>query len=588
MLRNHAVIGDRSTIALVAGDATIDWWCPDGLDAPASLFSLLDERQGGAVRVTPSVPGGPSEQFMHTSGGPIVSTIIRDREGSVEVTDHVLRGSIIRVLTGRSGQPTVTLTVTPGEAFGAPRKVKRWSQGVSFGRLVVRGPAVDSPITLGLGERAVFTITTSDEGSVTHTGEQFVQPSVGEAIGERERYARWWSGELSNVDLQGPFAEAARRSVRALRLLTDRSTGALRRAATTSLPARTGNERNIDERFAWLRDNANAVVLWERLGRADLADAARIWLEERATDEYPLAPAYRPDGSRLPSEEESGLPGWEGNGPVRIGNRVSEAFDLGAIAQTSLVLDGRRAWPQLERLAEWLASEGMRADNGRWDIRGAKVRHIESALAVRAALRALIVTARRRDPLDLRLIEWEDAARAHEAWLATEGLFGVGASAGWRRVGNTASDRAGSPGYGADDTTDGAMLAWLRSSPPELPDDAENEAHHRRLVTLDQALPQLTEWPFTHRHLPHVDDGLPPGQGADLWASFTMVSALCSTGRWEEAHNRMDALVSFLGPLHVGSTHADPFTMDLRGNLLAAPCHLALIDAAQALARGPR
>ncbi len=588
MLRNHAAIGDRSTIALVAGDATIDWWSPDGLDAPASLFSLLNERQGGAVRVTPSVPGGPGEQFMHQSGAPIVSTIIREREGSVEVTDHLIRGSIIRVLTGRSGRPTVTVGVTPGDAFGAPRKVKRWSQGVSFGQLIVRGPAVDSPITLGLGERAVFTIATSDEGSVTHRGEQFVQPSVGEAIGERERYARWWSGELSNVDLQGPFAEAARRSVRALRLLTDRSTGALRRAATTSLPARTGNERNVDERFAWLRDNSNAVVLWERLGRPDLADAARLWLEERATDEYPLAPAYRPDGSRLPSEEELGLPGWEGNGPVRIGNRVSEAFDLGAIAQTSLVLDGRRAWPQLERLAEWLAAEGMRADNGRWDTRGGKARHIESALAVRAALRALIVTARRRDPLDLRLIEWEEAARAHEAWLASEGMFGIGASAGWRRVGNTASDREGSPGYGADETTDAAMLAWLRSSPPGLPDDAENEAHHRRLVTLDQALPQLTEWPFTHRHLPHVDDGFPPGQGADLWASFTMVSALCSAGRWEEAHNRMEALVSFLGPLHVGSTHADPFTMDLRGNLLAAPCHLALIDAAHALARGPR
>ena len=50
----------------------------------------------------------------------------------------------------------------------------------------------------------------------------------------------------------------------------------------------------------------------------------------------------------------------------------------------------------------------------------------------------------------------------------------------------------------------------------------------------------------------------------------------------------MESLVSLLGPLHIGATHADPFTMDLRGNLLAAPCHLALIDAALTLARGPR
>ena len=182
MLRDHAAIGDRSTVALVASDATIDWWSPDALDAPASLFSLLDNKRGGAVRIRPNEPRGPGEQFMHASGAPIVSTVVHDREGSVEVTDHLSKGTIVRVLTGRSGRPTITVQVSPGDAFGDPRKVKRWSHGVSFGRLVVRGPAVDQPITLGLGEQVVFTITTSDEGSVTHTAEQFVQPSIGEAM----------------------------------------------------------------------------------------------------------------------------------------------------------------------------------------------------------------------------------------------------------------------------------------------------------------------------------------------------------------------------------------------------------------------
>ena len=263
---------------------------------------------------------------------------------------------------------------------------------------------------------------------------------------------------------------------------------------------------------------------------------------------------------------------------MRVGNRVGDAFDLGAIAQASLVLDGRRAWPQLDRLAVWLAAEGDRADTGRWDSRSKPVRHVESALAVRAALRALIVTARRRDPLDLRLIKWEEAAAARERWLAAEGLFGTQAMAGWRRSG----------GRAADDSTDASLVGWLRTAPPALPDDGEGEAELRRVVTIDQAAAQLTEWPFIHRHLPHVDDGLPPGQGGDLWASFTFVSALANVGRWEEAHVRMESLVSFLGPLHLGATHADPFTMDLRGNLLAAPCHLALIDAALTLAQGPR
>jgi hypothetical protein len=67
-----------------------------------------------------------------------------------------------------------------------------------------------------------------------------------------------------------------------------------------------------------------------------------------------------------------------------------------------------------------------------------------------------------------------------------------------------------------------------------------------------------------------------------------MVSALARFERWEEAHERMEGLLRALGPTHIGSTHIDPMTGDLRGNLLAAPMHLALIDAACDLARGPR
>ena len=110
----------------------------------------------------------------------------------------------------------------------------------------------------------------------------------------------------------------------------------------------------------------------------------------------------------------------------------------------------------------------------------------------------------------------------------------------------------------------------------------------RSQVALDQAVAQLSEGPYVHRHLPHVDDGFPPGQGADLWASFTMVSALARHERWDEAHARMEQLVAALGPTHIGATHIDPITGDLRGNLLAAPVHLALIEAALDLTYGPR
>ena len=264
------------------------------------------------------------------------------------------------------------------------------------------------------------------------------------------------------------------------------------------------------------------------------------------------------------------------------------------MAEASMVLDSSQSWEALDRLGDWMSDHATLADNGRWDSRARPIHHVESALAVRAALAALTRTAKRRDPLDPSVIGWTDAVRSLDAWLGAEGRFGVGASSGWRREGSAVvegdqrSAEAAAAATHADDTSDASLLRWLADRAPSLPGDVEHEADERRVTSIDQTLAQLGEGPFVHRHLPHVDDGFPPGQGADLWASFTMVSALCSIGRWEAAHDRMESLSSALGPTHIGATHVDPIRRDLRGNLLAAPVHLALIAAALALNDGPR
>ena len=577
-LKAHGAIGDgRGTAALVAADASIDWFCPARFDAPASLFRLVDSR-GAHVRLGPRRPGAAGEQSYDAGGAAILTTTLTDCEALLEVTDHMDGGRIVRVLTALRGTTDVVLDVEPGDRFGVARKVERWSDGIAFGALLIRGLTAGEPVRLEAGDRRVVTIVRRDEDRVTRSGPEREALTVDGAFREHDGIRRRWRSEAGEVDFDGLHRPAVLASVRALRMLTDSSTGALVRALTTSLPARLDNERNLDERYCWLRDNAAAVRLWERIGRRDWADASRAWLAERGGDELPFAPVYRVDGDGLPSEEELSLPGWRGSGPVRVGNRASAALDLGAIAELSLVLDADRSWRDLERIADWLSTNGMRADHGRWDSRSRPVRNVESAVAVRAALAAIVRTATKRNPLDLALIEWRTAVRSLDTWLGAEGLFGIGPASGWRRCG--ADD--------ADDSSDASMLRWLADVAPSLPGDDELEALDRSAMSIDQSVAQLTEWPFLHRHLPQVDDGFPPGQGTDLWASFTMVSALCTVERWEEAHRRMETLLGFLGPTAIGATHADPMTGDLRGNLLAAPMHLALIDAAIALSQGPR
>lgn len=529
-------------------------------------------------------------------------TRLTDGDSAYEIADHVRNGRIVRIITGLRGRSLVALSVDPAESFGPPRKIHRWSNGVAFGSLLVDGAPTDEPFEVFPGERRVFTISVSTERQITRSGPGLEPLTLNAAMRSQSQVQHESRLALDRLAIPGPYRAMGIRSARILRMLTNPSTGALVRSLTTSLPARIGNERNIDERFAWLRDNADAIRIWERLEQWEWAANTRSWLAERCTDELPLPPAYRASGERLPSEEELGLLGWDSNGPVRIGNRVSLATDIGAIAQASMMLDAKASWPTLERLGDWLAEHairrqsgpesgraertsstgqealGMRADHGRWDSRTKSVQNVESALAVQAAMESLIATIQRSNPLDPVVVGWRESLRSLNKWLEVEGHFGRRPTEGWRRSG----------GASADDSSDASLLRWMFDKAPGLPSDDEHDAANRRSTTLDQTLAQLGEGPFLNRHLPHVSDGLPPGQGVDLWASFAAVTVLARCERWEEAHARMEALERFLGPLHLGSTHADPLTGDLRGNLGAAQTHIACIEATLALASGPR
>src|SRR4051812_46530994 len=52
-IEDHGLIGDLQTAALVATDATIDWFCAPRFDSPSIFASLLDHERGGYFRVAP-------------------------------------------------------------------------------------------------------------------------------------------------------------------------------------------------------------------------------------------------------------------------------------------------------------------------------------------------------------------------------------------------------------------------------------------------------------------------------------------------------------------------------------------------------
>lgn len=580
----RAPIGDRSSGALVGADGTIDWWCPGSFDSPAAFFGLVDPA-GGACRLGPTgVPvigagsGAAVGNQRWRGDGPVVSTELAGAETRVRLDDALIGGSIIRVLTVLRGPVDVMLDVVPGRRFGSPRKVEYFSAGVAFDGIVVRGLAPAVGHRMDSGEQLVVSIAAEQQGRVTTQGDgRAPQLTVGAALDQFAVLDRQWRGLLDNA-YDGPHRTMVRNAMRQLMLLTDATSGGLVRSLTTSLPPHIGNDRNVDERFTWLGDVARLTALLEQLDRADLAEPTREWVAAALGSDEPVPSVFTCGGSRPSEERELELAGFEGHRPVRVGVPANQSQWLAGLAEATLVLDARRHRPALTRVTAWLTAHANDVDHGRWGARARPRRYVDSALAVRRALRAGSVTLRSGDPLSEVASDAAAAAAGLDRWLADNGCFGVADRAGWRRA-------------LGDDSSDAALLRWVAPADDELaalPHDGEGEALHRARLTVDQTLAQLDDGGLTHRHLPHVDDGFPPGEGADMAASAELVAALARIGRWEDAHTRMETLLAAIGPMTVASSHVDPRTHDHLGNTPSAPALMALVEAALALRAGPR
>jgi GH15 family glucan-1,4-alpha-glucosidase len=217
-------------------------------------------------------------------------------------------------------------------------------------------------------------------------------------------------------------------------------------------------------------------------------------------------------------------------------------------------------------MADWLSEAWTEPDRGIWEIRCEPRHHVSSKLACWYALDRMAHLAQARNPLDLDAITWRQAARDIVAWLDEHAVaFG----------GGLRSDTS------PQDVADGSLVQIVWRNP--WPHD--NAA---ATATVDRVLNALGSGPFVYRYNEYFDDGLPPGEGAFLACSFWAVEALARLGRWDEAHERMEALCGVGGQLGLLPEEIDPRTGEFLGNLPQALSHLTLIQAALALAGGPR
>jgi GH15 family glucan-1,4-alpha-glucosidase len=579
-IRNYAVIGNKRTAALVALDGSIDWLClPDF--AGASVFgALLDAGRGGAFTLHPTVPFTVVRRYVPDTN--VLQTTFTTATGSVTVTDAMTRpiarglvwNQIVRRIEARGTVPMewaisprfeyAEVAVTPGTLAGAPGFVHgRHALAVeahAVGEARATGCTVHGAFTAREGEVGVLALSAFHDEPVTLSSRDHLLQRLDATI---DRWRRW----LADCSYEGPWQEAVRRSALALDLLVDDQSGAIAAAVTMGLPERIGGPRNYDYRYGWLRDTNLTLRAMQRLGFRDQVHMSLTWMFRTLRHTRPQLPVMcRLDGeTRLP-DDTLPLHGYRGSQPVTLGNSAQDQLQLGNYGD---VLDMTRAYVR--------AGGGLHPDAAR-DIADA-IDHLRGVWRKPDA--SIWELDERRQYTQGKLAVW--LAFTHAAELADVGQLPAERAPAWRReaaaveryVRRTCwSDELSTYTRAGDgDDLDAGVLLAARGS------FVEHDAGH-----LDATVAAIRRHLGAGGPLLYRFTGADEFEGAFVACSFWTVEALARVGKLAEAVDMMDELVALANDVGLYSEEIDPATDAFLGNLPQALSHLALVNAAVAIA----
>lgn len=89
-LESYALIGDRSTAALVADDGAIDWLCLPRFDSPACFAALLGDESHGHWRIAPVGEADRERRYLDDSM--VLETVWTTPTGRARVVDFMPTG----------------------------------------------------------------------------------------------------------------------------------------------------------------------------------------------------------------------------------------------------------------------------------------------------------------------------------------------------------------------------------------------------------------------------------------------------------------------------------------------------------------
>jgi GH15 family glucan-1,4-alpha-glucosidase len=597
-IENYGIIGNMRTVALIAMNGSIDWYCYPNFDSPSIFGAILDDSKGGRFQIQ-AVGEDIRHKQLYLPSTNILVTRFLLRDGIAELEDFMPAGlppdsrwyhHLYRRIRCVKGSVRISLTCRPAFDYGRQcHKTILDANGACFTSASLNIALIGGiPLTedgqggvvgefrLEEGQSQVFILTPHSEEVCVPCG-----PNEQEAEELLNKTVNYWHSWLSACTYRGRWREQVERSALALKLLTFEPTGAIVAAATTSLPEVIGGARNWDYRYTWVRDAAFTIYGLLRIGFKKEAAGFISWIENHASKHFhldaPIPPFLTIEGDSEISEQS--LDHWEGyrkSAPVRIGNAAVSQFqsDVYGELMDSLYLYNKYVspisydlWVKIRRRLDWICENWQRPDTGIWEMRNQEYHFVYSKVMNWVALdRGQRLADKRALPTDR--VKWiRERDRIYEEVMAS----------GWNE-----KRSAFAQSYGSDDL-DASLLIM-----PLVFFMAPNDPRMLSTISAIYQSPSrggLLSDSLVYRYPPQTRvDGLPGEEGTFNMCSFWLVEALTRAGqtipeKLAQARLLFERMLGYANHLGLYAEQTGPQGEAL-GNFPQAFTHLSLISAA--------
>ncbi|THJ68587.1 glycoside hydrolase family 15 protein [Arthrobacter echini] len=577
-LRSYAAIGDGRTVALVALDGSIDWYPTPDLDSTPAFARLLDAREG-FLALAPSTSYAVERRYV--DGTNVLETTYTTDNGAVRVTDSLNTGvagrlpwgELARRIDGLSGSVDMAWSIMPGSCFGTASAwldgepdhpilringIGLGIRGIDHGQHPPTGQTVEGSFTTSEGSRHLVAVVSTHDEPLPLPDAQTIDDGV-------DRTIRNWQVWSDTVAYTGAYRHAVLRSALALKLLLHSPSGSIAAAATTSLPESAAGGKNWDYRYAWVRDTAYTLHALTRVGLREEVHAAVSWMLKNLRSQGSDLEVFThlngdtPEGTRHPD-----LTGWRNIGPVVDGNGAAGQLQLGVFGdlfdivweyvQSGHVLDPT-TMRQLAGIADLTCDIWHNRDAGIWEL--PEERHyVSSKLGCWNALKCAVLLAE-HGQLQGPVERWATERDRISAWVNENGWSEERQSYVW---------------YPGSTDLDASVLLHATSGFDTGP---------RMSATIDAIRDELGSGPLIYRY-----SGMQQEEASFVACAYWAVSALAAVGRRDEAVELMEQLLPLANDVGMMSEMIEPADNSFMGNVPQGLSHLALINAALAIA-GP-